>query len=229
MIGTMYLINKRNVSIFSFLFVLNCCATIPPEVGGKWRAAFDGVINYYQGYPDYPITAQMIDEIPYASLRMKIGDGPAGLVILQEINNDADLHLGKRRQCGLFLSQWRIIETHGLLNNLTNITMSISDESYKVDFQEQKNYVRILSLSNPEVNSLKIVVNKKVIGKEVINILGKDHETYLVEEYLTNEYINWEYKNYFWVDTSTGFVWKSIQQIAPNVPPIKIEILKKPA
>ena len=72
----MYLINKRNVSIFSFLFVLNCCATIPPEVGGKWRAAFDGVINYYQGYPDYPITAQMIDEIPYASLRMKIGCCP---------------------------------------------------------------------------------------------------------------------------------------------------------
>jgi len=228
MIGTMYLINKRNVSIFSFLFVLNCCATIPPEVGGKWRAAFDGVINYYQGYPDYPITAQMIDEIPYASLRMKIGDGPAGLVILQEINNDVYTWVSADNVVFSFRNG-RIIETHGLLNNLTNITMSISDESYKVDFQEQKNYVRILSLSNPEVNSLKIVVNKKVIGKEVINILGKDHETYLVEEYLTNEYINWEYKNYFWVDTSTGFVWKSIQQIAPNVPPIKIEILKKPA
>ena len=228
MIGTMYLINKRNVSIFSFLFVLNCCATIPPEVGGKWRAAFDGVINYYQGYPDYPITAQMIDEIPYASLRMKIGDGPAGLVILQEINNDVYTWVSADNVVFSFRNG-RIIETHGLLNNLTNITMSISDESYKVDFQEKKNYVRILSLSNPEVNSLKIVVNKKVIGKEVINILGKDHETYLVEEYLTNEYINWEYKNYFWVDTSTGFVWKSIQQIAPNVPPIKIEILKKPA
>ncbi len=224
----MYLINKRNVSIFSFLFVLNCCATIPPEVGGKWRAAFDGVINYYQGYPDYPITAQMIDEIPYASLRMKIGDGPAGLVILQEINNDVYTWVSADNVVFSFRNG-RIIETHGLLNNLTNITMSISDESYKVDFQEKKNYVRILSLSNPEVNSLKIVVNKKVIGKEVINILGKDHETYLVEEYLTNEYINWEYKNYFWVDTSTGFVWKSIQQIAPNVPPIKIEILKKPA
>ncbi len=224
----MYLINKRNVSIFSFLFVLNCCSTIPPEVGGKWRAAFDGVINYYQGYPDYPITAQMIDEIPYASLRMKIGDGPAGLVILQEINNDVYTWVSADNVVFSFRNG-RIIETHGLLNNLTNITMSNSDESYKVDFQEQKNYVRILSLSNPEVNSLKIVVNKKVIGKEVINILGKDHETYLVEEYLTNEYINWEYKNYFWVDTSTGFVWKSIQQIAPNVPPIKIEILKKPA
>tara|TARA_B000000437_G_scaffold188347_1_gene145851 strand:- start:52 stop:564 length:513 start_codon:yes stop_codon:yes gene_type:complete len=170
----------------------------------------------------------MIDEIPYASLRMKIGDGPAGLVILQEINNDVYTWVSADNVVFSFRNG-RIIETHGLLNNLTNITMSNSDESYKVDFQEQKNYVRILSLSNPEVNSLKIVVNKKVIGKEIINILGKDHETYLVEEYLTNEYINWEYKNYFWVDTSTGFVWKSIQQIAPNVPPIKIEILKKPA
>lgn len=229
MIGIMYLINIRYFSIFtSCLLILNSCSVIPPEVGGKWRAAYDGIKNYYQGYPDFPISAQMVEQIPYASIRMKIGDGPAGLVILQEINKDVFTWVSADNVI-FSIRNGRIIETHGLLNNLTNITISPNDERYNRDKQEQKDFVRILSLSNPEVNSLEIVVNKKLIGKEVINILGKDHETYLIEETIINDYINWEFKNYYWLDAESDFVWKSIQQIAPNVPPIKIEVLKKPA
>ena len=37
-----------------------------------------------QGYPDYPITRKMVEDIPYASMRVKIGKGPAGLMILQK-------------------------------------------------------------------------------------------------------------------------------------------------
>ena len=46
-----------------------------------WINSFNRVIF---GYPDYPLTREMIEDIPYASLRIKIGKGPAGLMILQE-------------------------------------------------------------------------------------------------------------------------------------------------
>tara|TARA_B100000212_G_scaffold298715_1_gene243046 strand:- start:3522 stop:4196 length:675 start_codon:yes stop_codon:yes gene_type:complete len=223
----MCLINKKILSIFIFLCLMSSCSAIPPEIGGKWRAAYDGMINYYQGYPDYPITPQMIEKIPYASLRMKIGDGPAGLLILQEINNDIFTWVSADNAI-FSIRNGRIIETYGLANNLTNLTISSADEKFNYEILDKKEFVRILSLSNPVVNSLKIKVNKKILGKEEINILGKQYKTLLIEETISNEYINWNYKNYFWIDMNTGFVWKSTQQIAPNVPPIQIEILKKP-
>ena len=46
-----------------------------------WVNAIQRVIY---GYPDFPITRDMVENIPYASIRVKIGKGPAGLMILQK-------------------------------------------------------------------------------------------------------------------------------------------------
>ena len=54
-------------------------------------------------------------------------------------------------------------------------------------------------------------------------ISDKDFKT------IENKMINWKYDNNYWVDPKDGFVWKSIQQIAPNVPPIILEITKAPS
>ena len=44
-----------------------------------------------------------------------------------------------------------------------------------------------------------------------------------------NKYIRWKSKDHYWISPEDGFVWKSIQNIAPNLPPILIEVTKKPA
>lgn len=223
----------NNIKIFLLLLsliVLSSCSMIPQQIGGKWRAAYDGISTYFLGYPDYPITREMIDEIPYASLRMKIGNGPAGILILQEINNDL-LTWISADDVIFSIRRGRIVETHGLLNDLTNLSISIKDEEEEMleENAENNRFVRILSLSEPEIKSLKINVEKKNLGNRNINILGKEHTTVLIEETVSNNYIKWNFKNYYWIEQETGFVWQSIQQIAPNLPPIKIEILKKPA
>ena len=46
-----------------------------------WINAFQTLIY---GYPDFPITREQVEAIPYASMRVKIGKGPAGLMILQK-------------------------------------------------------------------------------------------------------------------------------------------------
>ena len=226
----MYSTKAKVLYLFTSLVILDSCSAIPQQIGGKWRAAYDGIANYYFGYPDYQITSEIVKEIPYASLRMKIGDGPAGLVILQEVNNNVDTWVSADNVT-FSIRNGRIIETHGLMNNLTNVTSTLSDEIFPIKGSEYQSsdFVRVLSLSNPRVNSLTVKVKKKIIGEKVISILDKEFKTLLIEETITNDYIGWRYSNYFWVDEETGFVWKSIQQIAPNLPPIKIEILKKPA
>ena len=49
------------------------------------------------------------------------------------------------------------------------------------------------------------------------------------EEQIENAYIKWRHTNKYWVDQETGFVLQSYQVIAPNLPPILIQITKKPS
>jgi hypothetical protein len=50
-----------------------------------------------------------------------------------------------------------------------------------------------------------------------------------VDEKLSVSRWQWETQNSYWVDANTGFVWKSLQQYSPDLPPIQIEIYKPAA
>ena len=72
-------------------------------------------------------------------------------------------------------------------------------------------------------------VSYKRVGFEEVIILDKKRELILIEETIENSYIRWKYNNKYWVDKNTGYVWQSIQEIAPDIPPIFIQITKKPS
>ena len=59
------------------------------SIGGtSFFQAYKAISSVISGYEDYPITRELVDQIPYASLRMKIGKGPAGLLILESKNGN---------------------------------------------------------------------------------------------------------------------------------------------
>ena len=88
---------------------------------------------------------------------------------------------------------------------------------------------RTISLENPQVRGLNIKVSTKIEKEEIIEILGREYEVVVIKEVVENEIIDWRHENFFWVDKESGFVWKSLQQIAPNGPPISLEITKAPS
>ena len=79
-----------------------------------WINAFQTLIY---GYPDYPITREQVDGIPYASMRVKIGKGPAGLMILQKKEDQTYSWVSKDAVL-LQIKYGRIIRTSGLTNDL---------------------------------------------------------------------------------------------------------------
>ena len=87
----------------------------------------------------------------------------------------------------------------------------------------------MISLSNPEVRALEVTVKTANLGKTNITILEREYEVILFKEIITNRKIGWVHENLFWVDSDTGLVRKSIQQISPNVPAIVIEVTKVPS
>tara|TARA_B100000029_G_scaffold469827_1_gene508047 strand:+ start:2843 stop:3664 length:822 start_codon:yes stop_codon:yes gene_type:complete len=227
-----------------------------------------------RGYPDYPITRQMVEDIPYASMRVKIGKGPAGLMILQKKEDDTYYWVSKDSVL-LIIKNGRIIKTAGLTNDLVDYFYD-NDPSFKFLIENKKNnaselrlkdiepgngeaytyfkelmacpikdlrrcnsfikegrnYIetteRQISLSSPEVRSLPVGVQTANMGKTTIEILDRQYEVVLFKESIWNFKIDWKQENLFWVDPDNGLVRKSIQQIAPNLPPILIEVTKIP-
>ena len=85
--------NKILLTIFvvSFIFLQGCSTTssaISGSVGASFSKAYKAISSLVFGYEDYPITRELVDQIPYATLRMKIGKGPAGLLILESKKGD---------------------------------------------------------------------------------------------------------------------------------------------
>jgi hypothetical protein len=207
------------------------CSYLPPQVGSQMRMAYQGVSGIVFGYEDYPITQAMVDNIPYASMRMKIGKGGAGFLILKEKNANINSWVSSD-EITFNIKHGRIVETYGLFNDLNYYYGSDKDLSFSSLLKKNiplKKSIRTISLSNPEVRGLIIEVSTEVKGLERVTILNKSYDLILIEETIINSYIKWVSVNQYWVDPSDGFVWKSNQKIAPNIPLIKIEILKKPA
>ena len=227
-----------NFKIFSFLIfllILQGCSVIPDRikesgsVGSNFTQTFNALKALVYGYEDFPITQDLVNKIPYASLRMKIGKGPAGLLILESVNGNEYTWVSADN-IYINTKEGRIIRAEGLINNLTDFYSS--EPSFKEvinspdSFFEQYRYV---SFDNPEAFNIKIKTSYKVLGLEEVIILDTKRELTLIEESIENEYLRWIFINQYWVDTETGFVWQSNQVIAPNLPSIFIQITKKPS
>ena len=267
-------IKKKTFSLFSILvctvvLFIASCSTGPLKenvasnsvknffTSNLWVNSFSKVIF---GYPDYPLTREMVEEIPYASLRIKIGKGPAGLMILQEKEDEKYSWVSKDSVL-IKIQDGRIVRTSNLNNDLVdyyyaedivfeglvkgNIQLKVTSGnitlrdlikgniSFKeiINLEKDKYYysTRAISLANPVVRGLNVQVYTKKEANEVIEILGRKYEVILIKEIVENKKIAWKHENLYWVDPETGFVWKSLQQIAPNVPPISLEITKAPS
>ncbi len=204
------------------------CSALPENFAGPFQYSTEALKSLIFGYEDYPISSELVESIPYASLRMKIGKGPAGLLILESKMEEKYTWVSSD-QIFITTKNGRIVRAEGLNNNLLDfVSTDIPFQEIIGDYLLQESY-RYVSLDNPEVFDLRLKVTYENKGLDQISILGKKLELILIEEKIHNPYIRWKHTNKFWVDQYSGYVWQSIQQIAPNVPPIFIQVTKKPS
>jgi hypothetical protein len=65
-------------------------------------------------------------------------------------------------------------------------------------------------------------------GKTSISVLGANLDVVEVHEDCRCDVLDWAFQNVFWADADSGFVWRSVQTIHPNLPPLTIEVLRPP-
>lgn len=226
----MYLI-KHEVNSLKVIFlaiyilVLSSCANLDTNrIAPGYSDAYKALKEYFLDDKKF-ISNQLISQIPYASMKVKIGRGQQGLLILESKTKFKEYWVSADNVY-LEIEQGRIVASKGLENNLRE---NINQINFKELLRAKKfDSIVYSSFDFPRLNNLKLKSNIKVIGKQSINLFSGTKELTLIEEVLINDYLGWSVLNKYWVDDS-GYCWKSEQNISPLLPTFYLEVAKKPA
>ena len=187
------------------------------------------VLFYLAGLPDYPISRDIVNNLPYASMAAKIGKGPHSLLVLWRRERD-DLHWLSADNAVLVTRGGRVVKTAGLSENIRD-TIFIGADPVAAGLHHGASGItskRTLDIE-PGQYTLPVDSTFEVRGPRRITITEIDFDTILVVERNVAQTVNWSFNNLYWVDPADGFVWKSRQHIARGFPPAVIEMLKPAA
>ncbi len=214
-------------TILSSVIVSASCASIDTsKIAPGYKDTYLAMRNAIIGYPDTSIPAEVINEIPYASMLIKIGKGPTGLIILESKLGERYTWLSAD-EIYLVIENGKIIKTSGFKNNLID-TFQYSLPFSEIIKGEITQLQDFYSYDEPPLKNLSIDFKYKVLDKESIQILNINKDLLLVEEHGYNNELGWKFKNTYWLDEDL-VVWKSIQNVSPKLPPINYTLTKKPS
>lgn len=212
--------------ILPIIFIFSCSSFSSKNIAPGYLETYKTIKQALIGFEESSISREVVDSIPYASMTIKIGKGPLGLMILESIRDDEYIWV-TADPIYIVLRNGRIIQTEGLGNDLKNIIYP------EVDFEGilKEGYPKFrayYSYSNPDLSNLGLEFTYSVQGKEEIIILDKSYNLTLVNERISNKQLGWDFINFYWVDEK-GFVMKSVQTINPKLPKFELEVTKKPS
>ncbi len=216
--------NRKLFSASLLIFIASCSTLDSSKIAPGYKEAFDSMRVIFFGDNSPALKYEDINKIPYASMLLKIGKGPEGLLILESENKGESTWVSADN-VRFLIQNGRITQTSGLNNNLTDLMLPYSIEGIT---KETQNFIFYYSYDFPLLSALKVNISRKYLGKVRVNLSSGERELHYVEEVIHNEEIGWKANNKYWLDEN-NFVWKSEQEISPKLPNIKYEITKKPS
>ena len=214
----------KSFCVFLLTFLISSCASIDTSrIAPGYSEAFKNIKQYFLG-AENEIELDVIASIPYASMLVRIGNGPTALMIL-ESKKDEEYTWVSADGVYLVLKNGRIVKTSGLINNLRdNFT---TNKKWEDDLYNKQKFVSYYSFTQPTLNNLKVTSSYEKGEEQDIELLVGKKRLRIIKEELFSDDVAWYETNLYWVDKS-NFVWKSVQSISPRLPEIYFEVTKKP-
>ncbi len=172
---------------------------------------------------DLSPTRDQIDTLPYSQLFVKIGDA-CGTLILGDVRGE-DWYWYSSDKTVLVTRNGLVVKTIGFGVDRVN-TVPLNGDLFrkKTRLWEEGNFSYIIDFTKHY--GITVHAEFVVMGQETIEIVGKKFDTlHLTSEQRTSDK-KWTFTDHYWVDVSSGFIWKSIQHTAPGLPAHEIQVLK---
>lgn len=183
------------------------------------------------GLPGEEFSRQYISDLPYATMRARIGNGPPVLVVLNTARNNNLIWL-TGDNISLVTRAGRIVTVIGIPKAVVETAYltpdPLADRPHLI--RDAVNFSHTLTIAEKtQRKTYTIDSTVELAGEETIEILELTFDTFVLRERCEARYANWQFENYYWVDRQTGFVWRSRQYISREFRPISTEILKPAA
>jgi hypothetical protein len=181
----------------------------------------------------YPLSAEQIQGIPYATLGVRIGSFAPAVVVLATIDGQ-ELQWVSSDHVSFFTSGGRLVRTRGLDRDLAATRWLGTGADPLADFAgtgtaPPRGKYREIDLKHADENAVAVESRFEPVGDETLVILGRERATRRIDEVANVPAWRWKTRNSFWVDAQSGRVWRSVQQYCPEMPAITMELLKPPA
>ncbi len=182
------------------------------------------------GHPDPPIKRSVIARLPYATIAARFGKGPRAILVLGR-NDRGDLHWISGDRAAIVTRGGRVVKTAGLSVNLKDVRAMSRDPvaAGLHALSGDATFTRFVDIDRGRLYGVPIDSRFAVVGRRAVVILELPFDTILVRERNVARTLNWSFENAYWVDPEDGFVWKSRQHVARDLPPIELEVLKPAA
>lgn len=168
-------------------------------------------------------SAQTVAANPYPQLYVRTPDGQATLV-LGNVDGQREDWYGHGNVV-VFLRHGQVIKTTGLATNLHGL-LEPSDNAFARGLQHLSGPVTYTRYEDwPDYRyGIPVTAQLDPVGTTQITILGVRHNVLHVRETLSSRVTHYRAVNQYWVDTSDGLIWKSIQHVAPGESIVLIQL-----
>ena len=185
--------------------------------------------SFSSAFSNGAIPRQEAAAVPYATIGYRLNGGPENLLILATDTNGDLLWTGSSHVV-LVTRDGRLLRTVGLPDNIASVTPSLSRDLTPPGQVLKSAFTSIRSADFPDESRYSVSISCKTVsmGRAAITILGKALDTVRADEACESSTLGSTFRDSYWVDTQSGFVWRSIQHLTPKGETLETEVLRPP-
>ena len=180
-------------------------------------------------FGDRAVTREQAAAVPYATMGYRLNGGQEVMIVLATYTN-GDLLWTSATHIVLLTRDGRIIRTVGLPHDISGVTPIIGNSLPAPAAVLKGAFTSTRSVDIPDIGSYSVPLSCEMMtmGRETIFILGQSITTLRADESCKSTMLNWSFRDTYWLDPTSGIVWRSVQHLTPKGDKIETEILRPP-
>ena len=173
------------------------------------------------------MTRAELNEIPYATIALTIGDNPRAFVVPIADNSGYLVYQDPARR-GIVMRGGLVTATHGFGHDLDAVQhrrddpVAVPTPLPEWPSQVARSYEFTVRGLNPY--EIGVLCRYERGAREHVDIVELRFEVVRMVETCANA--RRTFVNTYWANPETGFIWKSEQWVGPNLSPITVEIIR---
>ena len=174
-------------------------------------------------FTDRAFTDEDVERVPFASIGVQLGSAQEALVVLATADGDLLTWIA---------ADHSVIQTrHGRIvrfksGDIEVVTVPTSEDPVADGAVAPGSFTRLLDFPKPKLYSVPAESHLAATGEARVALLHGEIVTRSFTETGISHPLAWDFENHFYLDLDNKRVWQSNQTVTPQLPPIKIRVLR---